>query len=103
MQSAQRMGRFSRTLVLVLALAAMLGIATASTSASHFHANAASGRCDLCVTAHLPAYQAPPAQLLHGPELNGRTILLLPFFSYEPVSGQPDCARGPPQPVFVAA
>ena len=90
--------RAIKVFVLLVALAAMLGVATVSASPAHWQEDsAASGRCELCITAaHLTAYEAPPVLLLPAPEISERSGQPLVVFGYEPVSSVCFCSRGPP-------
>jgi hypothetical protein len=87
-----------RLFVLILAIAATLNITLASTSPAHLHLTSSSSqnRCDLCFTANTTAFETPAAQPIYGPEIAGRTALILPFFGYEACNSQPHCSRGPP-------
>jgi hypothetical protein len=90
--------------VLILAIAATLNITLASTSPAHLHLDSSSpGRCDLCFTANTTVFETPAAQPIYGPEIAGRTALILPFFGYEGCNSQPHCSRGPPYILFVIA
>jgi hypothetical protein len=87
--------------VLILAIAATLNITLASTSPAHLHLTSSSqNRCDLCFTVNTTAFETPAAQPIYGPEIAGRTALILPFFAYEACNSQPHCSRGPPFSCF---
>jgi hypothetical protein len=88
-----------RLFVLILAIAATLNITLASTSPAHLHLNSSpssQNRCDLCFTANTTAFETPATQPVYGPEIAGRTALILPFFGYEARNNQSHCSRGPP-------
>ena len=85
-----------RAFVLLVALTAMLGVSTASALPSHLHADSVPGRCDLCFTAHVAAFETPSVQPLPAPEIAGLATITLPFFNYGPVSAGFFCSRGPP-------
>jgi hypothetical protein len=84
--------------VLLLAIAATLNITLASTSPAHLHLGSSSSqnRCDLCFTAHTATFETPAAHPIFGPEIEGRTALILPFFGYHGCTGRIHCSRGPP-------
>lgn len=90
------MNRALKTFVLLVALAAMLGVASASVTPAHWHHDSAPGRCDLCFTAHVAAFESSSVDGLPEPEVSGQVAITVLFFGYKPATAVSSSSRGPP-------
>ena len=86
------MPRVLKIAVLILAIVATLGVSVASAS----HVDSSPNGCNLCFVAHTVAYETPAAHLIFGPEIVGRTTLVMPVSGYQACAEKTSSSRGPP-------